>query len=380
MRISLLSTHDIGGGAHVAAHRIHAAFLKNGHQSQQCVAIKSSDDRYVKGPDSKSKLGWALIRPLFNNLPLYFYRHRTKEKLSLALLPSDTVPRALAFKPDIVNLHWIADGFLRIPDPVRFARPIVWTLHDMWPFTGGCHYDQECNRFREACGQCPLLGSKNRNDLTRKTLRQKQSIYRRLNLQVVAPSRWMAQCAQASTAFKDVPVHTIPYPIDLERFKPRDKAAMRELLGLPQDKKLILFSAINSTHNDRKGFFLLNEALQTPAMLQHVGAMECVILGAPPQQPLADLQFKLHFIGHLHDQVSLAAVYAAVDLFVAPSLQDNLPNTVIESLACGTPAAAFDIGGMPDMIKHKQNGYLASPMDADNLAEGILWSLESKDR
>ncbi len=380
MKVTLLGTHDIGGGAHIAAYRLHRALLGKGVDSKYCVAVKRTDDFTVIGPTTYLKRGWAMVRPLVDRLPQYFYGNRSDERFSPSIVPTGTVKRAFSLKPDIVHLHWITDGFIRIEELARFKQPLVWTLHDMWPFTGGCHYDKECGRFRNACGKCPILGSNQTSDLSRKIVERKQKAWKKLNLTVITPSRWMADCAKNSMVFRHKPVMVIPYSIDLEIFKPRDKKIARQLLGLPMDKKLILFGALNSTSAVRKGFHLLKQALEGLTVGGDRTDKEIIVFGASTPQNPPDLGLKKHYLGHLHDEISLSLVYAAADVFVAPSSQDNLPNTVIEAIASGTPCVAFDIGGLPDIIEHRVNGYLARPFDPRDLARGIFWVLDSKER
>jgi glycosyltransferase involved in cell wall biosynthesis len=209
---------------------------------------------------------------------------------------------------------------------------------------------------------------------------RKLKAWKNLNLTIVTPSYWLAKCSGASSLLQNARIEVIPNGIDTEIFKPVQRFIARTILGLPQNKRLILFGAIEPTSNIRKGFHLLQPALKKLSQSDWVDRVELVVFGASKPKNVPDFGFKSNYLGKLNDDISLALVYAAVDLFVAPSLEDNLPNTIIESLACATPCVAFNIGGMPDMIEHQQNGYLAQPFDVEDLARGITWVLEDVER
>ena len=271
-------------------------------------------------------------------------------------------------------------GFLRVETLKKFKQPIVWTLHDMWPFTGGCHYDDECGKFQQSCGNCPILNSERERDLSRRIWKRKQKSWEDVPIVVVATSHWLAKMARSSSLFKDQRVEVIPNGIDTEIYKPGNKEAARAAYNLPQDKHLILFSAFSATIDKRKGNQFLVLALEKMSQAGWGSKTELVIIGASKPESPPDMEMKVHYMGHMHDEISQVLLYSAADVVVAPSMQENLSNTVMESLACGTPVVAFNIGGMPDMINHRINGYLATPFESDDLADGIMWVLESKER
>jgi len=377
MNVVFLSTYDIVGGANLAAYRIHRAILEKGLISKYCVSIKRSDDFTVLGPDGNLKKGWAFLRPYINGLPKYLSNNYSKTQFSLSILPTDTVKRVKALMPDIVHLHWITDGFLRIEELARFNRPLVWTLHDMWPITGGCHYDNECGRNHNLCGKCPLFNSKLFDYLSTKMIKRKQKAWRKLDLTIVTPSKWLFRCAQSSSVFRNKPIKMIPYCVDLALFRPRDKQTAREMLNLPTKGTLLLLGSKGITKDRRKGFQFATQALQDLSSKGIYKKMEIAIFGASMPQPPPDFGFKVHYLGYFYDQLSMAVAYNAADLFIAPSIQDNFPNTILEALACGTPCLAFKVGGMPDMIMHKKNGYIAHPLGPNSLEKGITWFLNS---
>jgi glycosyltransferase involved in cell wall biosynthesis len=382
-KVVTISTHDMEGGAARAAFRLHQGLLGAGADARMLVQRKLSDDLrvYARGAHSKWARGFDLIKPWMDMGPLVFYPNRGAVPWSCNWLPGFGSIRELAgFCPDIVHLHWVGGGFVPLGQIPKFQSPVVWTLHDMWAFTGGCHYDDACGRYREGCGACPQLNSRASFDLSRWTWRRKSGLWAGLNLTLVCPSRWMADCAGRSALFRGRRIEVIPNGLDLAGFKPMDKAFCKRLLGFPENKRMILFGAMAATRDKKKGFAHLAPALRKFAQTEASRGCELVIFGASRPEDPPDFGLPGRYMGRLRDEISLAALYSAADVMVAPSLQDNLPNTVMESLACGTPVAAFEVGGMPDLIEHGQNGFLARPLDAEHLAAGIRWILEDGNR
>ena len=210
-------------------------------------------------------------------------------------------------------------------------------------------------------------------------LRRKKGAWSGLDITIITPSKWLAECAKKSSLFKDRCIEVIHNGLDLNLFKPIDKTTAREIWDLPINKKLILFGAMSATSDHNKGFDLLYKSLKQLAG-KWSGKTELIVFGASEPENLPDFGLPVHYLGHLHDDVSLSLLYSGADVMVVPSRQDNLPNTVVESLACGTPVLAFDIGGMPDIVDHKLNGYLAKPFDTSDLAAGINWVLSDDAR
>ena len=306
------------------------------------------------------------------------YPNRPENNFSPALLPDHLAVEVAAMAPDLLHLHWLGAGFLRVETLGRFDKPLIWTLHDSWAFTGGCHVPYDCTRYRHNCGECPILGSRRSNDLSRWTWKRKARAWRNLNLTVVAPSRWLADCARESSLFRNVRVEVIPNGLDIDAFRPADREQSRASLGLPQDRKIILFGAVHGSSDPNKGFQLLTQALQLLAA-DRSDAM-AVVFGSDDFPELPDLPMPLVSLGTIHDDSVLAALYSAADVFVLPSMLENLPNTVLEAMACGTPCVAFRQGGVPDLIDHQECGYLAQPYDTGELARGIAWVLEDRRR
>ena len=382
MKIISLSTFDIKGGAARAAYRLHQGLNKISVESWILSQTKYSQDPQVIGGKSASGIEQAKtgLRLTLDQLPLKRYRQRSQQLFSANWLPDRIMPQITRLDPDLVNLHWIGAGYVQIETIAKLGRPIVWTLHDMWSFTGGCHYNQSCNKYTASCGACPLLGSDREADLSRQVWQRKQKAWRRIDLTIVTPSKWLAQCAGSSSLFSNRRIEVVPYGLDLDTYRPIDRQTARDLLKLPQDKQLVLFLSLNATSDTRKGFHLLQPALQKLSYSGWQDKLELMVVGASEPVDPPQLGFKAHYLGILKDDLTLALAYSAADVFVAPSLQDNLPNTVLEAIACGTPCVAFNIGGMPDMVEHQLNGYLAKPYEIEDLVGGINWTLEDEDR
>lgn len=375
MNVLIVNTSDIQGGAAKAAYRLHSSLIDAGINSQMLVRSKLGQDDLVIGPSNNIQKNMAKLRLVLDRFPLRFYPHRSNTLFSPLWLPfSKMVDQINRLKPDIVHLHWIGFGMMRIEDIARIEAPIVWSLHDMWPFTGGCHYDEACEGYKGRCGHCKVLGSQQQNDLSRSVFRRKEKSYAQIkSLTVIGLSRWLADCANKSTLFHRRKIVNLPNPIDTTFYKPCDKTEARALWNLPSDKKLVLFGAVEATNDPRKGFKELRDALQQLA----ADDVELVVFGGTKPKESRQFGFKTHYLGHLHDEISLITLYSAADVMVVPSLQENLSNAIMESLSCGTPVVAFQIGGNGDMIEHQTNGYLAKAFDTVDLAKGVEWVLRN---
>lgn len=382
MKLLMLNTCDSMGGAAIATYRLHRGLRSIGVDSHLMVLDKRTNDPTVIEPEPRSRLENVIAR-FFAKRDGQITHHcqaNGKGYFSPARCPDKLASKVVSLSPNIVHLFWVNSGFMKIETLKQFKKPIVWTLHDMWPFTGGCHYDDECGRFRDACGKCPVLDSESSKDLSYHVLKRKVDSWSQLPIVVVATSHWLADMARASAVFKSKRIEVIPNGIDTEKYKPIDKALSRHAWGLPLDKNLILFSAFGATSDKRKGNQFLVPALESMSAEGWGKHTELVIIGASEPEHPVDLGMKIHYIGNLNDEISQVLLYSAADVTVAPSMQENLSNTVMESMACGTPVVAFNIGGMPDLIEHMTTGYLASPFEVANLASGIKWVIESKDR
>jgi glycosyltransferase involved in cell wall biosynthesis len=377
MKVLHISTSDINGGAARAAYRLHQGLQKsNAIESYMLVQNQASKDRNVISQPHKVAKGASAIRLPLDKLPLKFYKKRKKTSFSIQWLPDFLPEKILRESPDVIHLHWVNQGFMKIETLEKFNIPVVWTLHDMWPFTGGCHYTEECSNYQDSCGRCPQLGSLKHNDLSKFIWSRKEKSWKNLDLTIVSPSRWMAASAAASSLFKDKRIEVIPHGLNLETYKPIDKNCARSALNLPPDMKIILFGAVNGTDDPRKGFKFLISALKKIPQTHIVDKIEVAIFGHSRYPLDNEIKFKCHYLGGFQDDISLSLVYSAADVMIVPSIQESFGQTASEALACGLPVVAFDATGLKDIVDHKQNGYLAKAFDVDDLSQGISWILE----
>lgn len=377
MKVLHINKSDSTGGAARAAYRLHRALLEQGIDSKMLVQRKERHEQEIMRPSGIVDQLVYKLQAFMEERTLKFYGYSPSIPFSTNLISSHSMLRSIKeIDPDIIHLHWIGGGMLKIEDLSKIDKPIVWSLHDMWAFTGGCHYDDECRLYRNSCGNCKVLGSRKEDDLSKKTLHRKEKTFSKIsNMIIIGLSKWLANCAKESTLFKDKKVVNLPNPIDTNRFQPFDQKKARELLNLPQKKKLIFFGAMNATSDTRKGFKELNEALDK----LNATDVELVVFGSNESNKVHNFEFKTHYLGSLVDDITLQVLYNAADILVVPSLQENLSNVIMESLSCGVPVVGFDIGGNSDMIEHKKNGYLAQPFSSDDLARGIEWVINHKD-
>lgn len=374
MKILMISHSDTRGGAARAAYRLHKGLRLKGIDSQMLVQQKFSGDITVSGPTTKIQKAAAIARLGMDRLPVELYRNRTKSLFSPACVPfSGILKKIQNINPDIVHLHWIAGGMLRIEDLALIKKPVLWSLHDMWAFTGGCHTDEGCGKYTDNCGKCPVLGSVKDYDLSRQVYNRKMKTYAGMpGLTIAGLSSWSAECALGSTLLSGKKIINLPNPIDLSTFKPVEKKTARSILNLPENKKLVCFGALDALDVPNKGFSNLVPALRKI----NRDDIELIIFGGDRPLNAPDFGFPARYLGNFYDDISLRLLYSASDLTIVPSFQENLSNVIMESMACGTPVAAFRIGGNSDMIEHKNTGYLAEPYEASDLARGIEWILD----
>ena len=373
MKILHINTTDIIGGAGIAAYRLHTALRNEGIESFMLVQVKKSDDEFVIKNSNFPYIN--KLRSVIDSFRLKFTLKNRNSIFSISNLPNNINKKIQQIKPDIIHLHWINNGFVKIESLKKFNLPIIWSLHDMWAFTGGCHYDNECKKYKSDCTNCPLL--KRNSKLSSKIFLKKQQTYKQIkNLQINGLSKWLANCASESSLFANNLVHNIPNCIDINEFSPIPKNEAKKQLSLPENKKVILFGAIGGTIDLRKGYDLLEKAL---LKMKVKSDKVLTVFGSHKKQNTKTNDLEFFYLGHISDRKLIRVVYSAADVIVIPSRQENLSNIVVEALACGTPVVAFDIGGMPDMITHKKNGYLAKPFDTDDLLSGIEWILYKSD-
>jgi glycosyltransferase involved in cell wall biosynthesis len=365
LHIVLLSYHDSNGGAGIAAGRLQVALENAGHQVDYIVREKASSS-------NATKFGNGLISWIkFIAERLYFLRFEKDKSIRFLFNPgvfgSNISKHPLIQQADIVHLHWVNFGFLSVDDIAsltRLNKPIFWTLHDMWAFTGGCHHSGDCDHFQQSCGDCKFVKNPNPNDFSHRMWGAKKEGFASKNLHIITCSDWLGNRAKQSSILRDHDIQTIPNAIDTEFFSPTANS-----LGLDSSKKYILFVAMR-VNAPAKGFHLLKEALQ----FIDSATTELLIVGGEMAE---DLPLRSHSFGQVSNPAKMRDIYAAADVFVTPSLEENLPNTIMEAMACGTACVGFQVGGIPEMIEHQKTGYVAKAFDPADLAKGINWCLES---
>jgi glycosyltransferase involved in cell wall biosynthesis len=372
MRVIHLSHQDQDGGAAVAAWRLHQGLTGAGIESSMMVARKLGDDDAVTPIPSPRG---ARLRKRFDRLPRRWLRTANQGLHSPGWIGAAVWKSVNQAAPDIAHLHWINDGFVRAESLAKFEMPLVWSLHDMWAFAGAEHYVDGCTRYAQ--GYLPHNRAPHESgfDLNRWTWERKRKAWRTVSrLTLFAVSEWMACRARESVLFADRPIKVLYNGIDEQVFKPVDQAAARVALGLPPDIPLILYGALDATSDRRKGFDLVTAALSQLRTRDSTPAV--AVFGNSPQSALdqpALAGLPTHYLGRVHDPRRLALIYAACDVMVVPSRQEAFGQTALEALACGTPVAAFRVGGLPEIVEHQVSGFLAPPFDTAELARGIRW-------
>jgi glycosyltransferase involved in cell wall biosynthesis len=377
MRVLIVNTSERTGGAAVAASRLMKALNNNGVKAKMLVRDKESDSLTVVGLPKSPMLHWHF---LWERLVIFCRLHFSRKHLfeiDIANTGSDITKLREFQEADVIHLHWINQGMLSlngICKILRSGKPVVWTMHDIWPATSICHLTLGCHYFVNRCANCKYLpGGGGSNDLASRIWQKKQQMQVDENIYYVACSRWLESEAKTSALLKGQKITSIPNPIDTHIYKKGNKEEARQRLGLPLDKKLILFASQRVT-NENKGMSYLIEACR-----QLSDQCEVVILGGHAEEVVEQLPMKAYPLGYVNEEQRIVDVYNAADVFVLPSLSENLPNTIMEAMACGVPCVAFKVGGIPEEIDHLKNGYVAAYRDAEDLAKGIAWVLKEAD-
>ena len=381
IRVLSVCTSDSSGGAARAAYRIHLAVQEYDIDSRMFVKNKGTSDDRVSSvgdfvPHNALYRAFDWVRNKVKNKWQHYQwgKYPKKGPYFMSDLRSTAIGGALRkIDYDVLHLHWVNLRFLPL-DKLPKDKPIVWTLHDSWPFCGVCHLPMDCQGYEKECGCCPSLFSADRKDLSHRVWKKKQEYYRGLNLHIVAPSHWLADCARKSALFKGLDICVIPNCLDTDGFCPGSRQAACARLRLDPEKRHILFGAMNAVEDRNKGFDELVEALKCISP-HHLEDTDLVIFGTTRLIPDRLGPLTVRSLGMLRKPEDIVAAYRAAEVTVVPSLSENLSCTIQESLSCGTPAVAFAIGGNGDLIDHQVNGYLAKEKDAADLAAGILWCL-----
>lgn len=382
MKVLFINTSDSQGGAARAAMRIMHGVQREGIDAQIFVKWRSSQADDVIGlsrfvPHNVFyRIGDRIANKIKNKWQHHKWRayKRTKQDAYMSDMRSTCIHGALQkLDYDILHLHWVNDRFLDVEALKKIRKPIVWTLHDSWPFTGICHVPHDCRNYEIHCGACPKLGSCEENDLANEVFERKRRAYKELNLHIVTPSKWLADCARRSALFRRFPITIIPNCIDTELYQPMDKLNARKQLGLEDEKKYLLFGAMHVLTDVNKGFSYLKEALSYVSGRD----TELLVYGTNDDLKRYELPMTTHSLGYINNDKIMVLLYNAADVCIVPSLSENLSNTIMESLSSGTPVVGFDIGGNGEMIDHMKNGYLAKERDCEDMAKGIEWCLSN---
>ena len=384
MRVLIVNTSERIGGAAIAAGRLVEALKNNGIKAKMLVREKQTDRLSV----IELKRNWWRVWQFIWERILIWKENRFKKHnlfaVDIANTGTDitTIPEFQA--ADIIHLHWINQGMLSLNDIrkiLQSGKPVVWTMHDMWPCTGICHHARECDKYHQECHHCPYIYKGGRKkDLSNQVFKKKKEVYQSAPVTFVTCSRWLKERAGQSALLKGHTIVDIPNPISTGLFKPQNALAARNKMELPTDKKLILFGSVKVT-DKRKGIDYFIESCKLlaekyPEMKEELGV---VVYGKNSEYLKPLIPFQVYALDYISNEKDLVNIYNAVDLYVTPSLEENLPTTIMEAMACGVPCVGFNVGGIPEMIDHLHNGYVAEYKSAEDLANGIIWTLSESE-
>jgi glycosyltransferase involved in cell wall biosynthesis len=387
LKVVHLNTYDGNGGAGRACMRLNRALLSQNIDSKIIVHYKFGNNPDIKTFNrniiQKSYTAATII--LERILAKRFLKPDSRTPFSFTWFGRSVIKHPDVKNADIIHLHWINHGFLdpkHIAEIKKLGKPIVWTFHDSNAFTGGCHVRYTCDHYQRQCGNCPLLINAGDDDISHSIWKQKNKAYQQLDFSIAAPSSWMQASVKKSSLMQGKDVNQIPNTLETDVFKPADKKQAKQQAGLPTDKFIFLSGFMPSRKDLHKGTQYLLESMEL--LKQRLGAdadkIEVVVFGNRGTENVPEFPFKTSFLGTINNDEKLALHYAAADAFLIPSLEDNLPYTVMESLSCGTPVIAFTTGGIPDMVQHQYNGYLATYRSSESFADGMEWIIKHTER
>ncbi|WP_448381406.1 glycosyltransferase family 4 protein [Gloeomargarita sp.] len=370
MDVLHVNTYDTFGGAARASYRLHQGLIQAGVNSQQFVLHKRSQDPTIYAYQEPRLV--QRLRAMLEAWPLKVYPQRERG-FSAHWVPNFAPAKIKNFQFDILHIHWI--NRLLIPEalPQMTSKPVVWTLQDMWAFTGGCHYTQGCDLFLSQCGTCPQLHSSQKNDLSRWVWQRKKRAWRHFHPTLVTPSTWLANQVKRSPLLGHCDIHVIPNGLDTNCYRVIPKPMARQIWQFPLEKKIVLAGGVSFLKEPHKGWDLLCETAQILRSQGEQNDILWVIFGQAQAPGFAGLP--VHCLGSLTDEVALLLAYSAADVMVVPSRQEAFGQVASEAMACGTPVVAFAGTGVQDIVDHQVNGYLAQPFDPQDLAAGIAWVL-----
>ena len=378
MKVLLVNTSERVGGAAIAANRLMEALKKHGVKAQMLVRDRQTQQMSVVSVRQSLllplKFLWERAVIFLNN----GWRRSTLWAVDIANTGIDITQMPEFQRADIIHLHWVNQSFLSLSDLDRIlqsGKRIIITMHDMWYFTGICHYAADCTKYETQCAECPLM-AKRGIDYARRVFDHKMLMYAQNDITFVGCSQWITDMASRSALTRGHNVVSIPNAVNTDVFSPvSDRMEARRALGLPETKRLILFGSQRIT-DERKGFALLAQSCRILKQQQPDLDLGIVVVGDASETVKGAVPFDVYPVSYVKKEHDMAQLYNSVDAYVTPSLQDNLPNTIVEALACGTPCVGFHVGGIPEMIDHEVNGYVAQYKDAEDFARGILWTID----
>ena len=382
MRILIVNTSEKTGGAAVASNRLMNALNNNGVKAKMLVRDKVSSRNTVVGLRCSLLQKWHF---LWERWCVFWHLHFSRKHLfevDIANTGTDITTLPEFKEADVIHLEWINQGMLSLNDIRKIiakGKAVVWTMHDLWPAAAICHYAHMCSSFKTGCHYCRLLpGGGSANDLSKRVWKRKETVYRNSNIHFVACSRWLEQQAQQSKLLQGMQITSIPNSIDTNIYHPSDKQEARLSAGLPAGGRRIILFVSQRVTDERKGMVYFIEAIERLVALYPVmkEKLAVAVLGRHAEDIADKLPLPVYPLGYVNDEKKIVSVYNSADVFVLPSLEDNLPNTIMEAMACGVPCVGFDVGGIPEMIDHEINGYVARFKDSDDLMRGIRWVLD----
>lgn len=382
MKVAHFSTSESMGGAAQATYKLHKGLLHSGIDSKLYVKyisqIRNQEVYELSRKDGiVNKTFLPRLRSYQKKQLLNQYELKPHAPFSWnKYLPDYSLQEEFIQQADIIGLYWIGE-FLKPENLSKIKQPIVWRLSDIWPFSGGCHYPSDCVGYQKTCGNCPVLQSKVSNDESNTLLKRKQKAFENLNITIAAPSNWIAKLAASSTLFKDKRIEVIKTGVDENHFKPLSQSEMRKAFSIDEKANLILFGADSAT-DPRKGIRHLIDALKI-LQKSNTKNLELGIFGRNYDPEFDTLGFPVRYFGYI-SELYLPVLYNCADIFVVPSIEENLPNTALEAMSCQIPVCGFNIGGMSDLIQHRQNGMLAEVASPESLAQNILYALDNKEQ
>lgn len=385
MKVLLVNTSDHAGGAAIAALRLLKALRQSGIDATLLCRDRSLPESRTDVVSLKPSV-WLKVKFVLERAEIYAANGFSRKGLfavDTARYGTDITRMPEFQEADVVHLHWVNQAMLSMKGIRRIlqsGKRVVWTMHDMWPFTSICHHAADCEKWLTECHDCPCLLRPSAHDFSQRTFREKQRVYGLSQEPTfVGCSQWLTELAKQSPLLKGHRVVSIPNPIDTAFYAPpADKAAIRRELHLPADKHLLLFTAFKVT-NPNKGIAYLKESLdllckERPELAENLAL---VVAGQEAESVREQMSIPTYAFGYDTSEARQRSLYQAADLLLMPTLMDNLPNTIVEAMACGIPCVGFRIGGLPQMIETGVNGYLAQYRSSADFARGIASVLTS---